>query len=382
MLDYGLDAIHKSPLPLMSFPVKPLPADDLDHVLAHTRELWAEARGQTFFITGGTGFFGLWLLESFARANDALALGMKAVVLTRAPEAFGRKAPHLAARADLEWLRGDLASFAFPPGRFEHIIHAAADTGIWTEKRDVDEVIATFVAGTRRVLDFAAGAGVKNLLLVSSGAVYGRQPAGLTHVPEDYAGAPDPLLPESAWGEGKRVAEHLCAVHAMRHGYAVKVARCFAFVGPHLPLDANYAIGNFLRDAGRGQPIRVRGDGTPRRSYLYAADLAIWLWTILFRAPGARAYNVGSDVDRTIVEHARCVSAAYGGHAPVLIEQQPDPARAVSRYVPAIGRAGAELGLRVWIGQEEAIRRTMRWLDPAPGVQAGDARFDEDTHSS
>ena len=78
-----------------------LPAADLAHVLSHTRERWSEARGASFFITGGTGFFGRWLLESFAHANDALALGMRATVLTRDRAAFARMAPHLAARADL-----------------------------------------------------------------------------------------------------------------------------------------------------------------------------------------------------------------------------------------------------------------------------------------
>lgn len=350
----------------MPAPVRPLPADDLDHVLTQTRELWSGARGQTFFITGGTGFFGMWLLESFAHANDVLSLGMRATVLTRAREAFAKKAPHITGRPDIEFVQGDLSSFAFPRGRFDHVIHAAADTGVWTERKHADGVIENVVAGTRRVLDFAAGAEAKNFLLTSSGAVYGRQPADLMHISEDYMGAPDPLLSESAWGEGKRIAEHLCAVHAGRHGIALKVARCFAFVGPHLPLDANYAIGNFIRDGWRGDPIRVSGDGTPRRSYLYAADLAIWLWTLLFRAPAARAYNVGSDLDRMIVEHARSVSDALGGVSPVHVARPPDPAQPVRRYVPAIERARNELGLKVWISEAEAIRRTLDWLGRSP----------------
>lgn len=345
----------------MPVPVPPLPNEDLDHVLAHTRELWADARGQTFFITGGTGFFGMWLLESFARANDALALGMRATVLTRDPAAFARKAPHLAQRADLNFHQGDLRTFAFPVGQFTHVIHAAADTGVWMEKKDFDGVIDAVEAGTRHLLNFVAQAGVKNFLLISSGAVYGPQPAGLTHLSEDYPGKPDPLLPDSAWGEGKRIAEQRCAVHADQQGYAVKIARCFAFVGPHLPLDANYAMGNFLRDALRGEPIRVKGDGTPIRSYLYAADLAIWLWAILFRGRSGRPYNVGASQGVSIADLAVMVRQILPHSAAVKIMQKTEPGRPLLRYVPSVLRAEVELGLQVRIPLMEAIQKTAAW---------------------
>ncbi len=354
--------------------MKPLPSEDLDHVLAHTRDLWAGARGQSFFITGGTGFFGRWLLESFARANDALALGMRAVVLTRNPAAFAQKAPHLVARADLEFVPGDLRTFSFPAGRFPYLIHAAADTAVWTQQQVPDDLLDRTVAETRRVLDFAAGAGLRNFLLLSSGAVYGRQPPELTHIPEDYSGAPDPLLPGSAWGEAKRIAEHVCTQHASRHGYALKIARGFAFVGPHLPLDAHYAIGNFIQDALAGAPIHVSGDGTPRRSYLYAADLAVWLWTLLFAAPSARAYNVGAAVDLSIAELAGLVSqvaGVSGAHPPVAIAGQFAPGRPVSRYVPAVNRAQTELGLRPLIPLPEAIRKTIAWHRSNPAADSG-----------
>ncbi len=345
----------------MTAPVKPLPVEDLEHILAHTRELWLGARGQSFFVTGGTGFFGRWLLESFVRANDALALGMRAVVLTRDPAAFVRSAPHLAGRPDLAYVQGDLRTFAFPAGRFDGLIHAAADTGVWTKGRAPDGLIDAITAGTRHLLDFAVAAGVKDFLLISSGAVYGQQPADLAQVSEDYPGVPDPRVPGSVWGEGKRVTEHLCTAQAGRHGFAVKIARCYTFVGPHLQMDGNYAIGNFMRDGLRGAPIVVSGDGTPIRSYLYASDLAVWLWTILFRGVAARPYNVGSPEAVSIAELAGMAKEVFAHRSPVKIMQAAGSGGTISRYVPAVARARIELGLEVRVPLAEAMRKTAAW---------------------
>ena len=66
-------------------------AEDLDHILAHTEGLWEELRGQKIFITGATGFFGCWLLESFAWANEKLNLKAEIVALTRNLENFQRR---------------------------------------------------------------------------------------------------------------------------------------------------------------------------------------------------------------------------------------------------------------------------------------------------
>src|ERR1700689_3937681 len=72
-------------------------AEDLDHVLNNTRDQLDELRGNRIFITGATGFFGCWLLETFAWANQRLHLGAHAVALSRNPQTLAQKAPHLGA---------------------------------------------------------------------------------------------------------------------------------------------------------------------------------------------------------------------------------------------------------------------------------------------
>ena len=338
--------------------VSPMNPLDLDHILASTTGLWEELRGKRIFITGGTGFIGAWLLESFAWANAKLDLGASATVLSRNPITFAARMPHLAARSDLIFHEGDVRNFSFPAGSFDFVIHAGTTSSAPVEPL---EMFATVVDGTRRVLELAATRSTRKLLFVSSGAVYGRQPAGLTHVPEDYAGAPDPLDPASAYGEGKRAAELACALAGQKHGFETKIARGFAFVGPHLPLDAHFAIGNFIRDGLRGGPIRVRGDGTPFRSYLYAADLAAWLWTILLRGKSCHPYNVGSEEALTIAQVARAAAAAFNPERIVIIDKQPVPGAPPQHYVPSTKRAREELGLQTRIALNDAIARTILW---------------------
>ena len=126
------------------------------------------------------------------------------------------------------------------------------------------------------------------MVMTSSGAIYGRQSNDSRPLDEDCNSGPNPVASTSVYGESKRAAETLCAMYAAQYGITVPIARCFAFVGPYLPLDAHFAVGNFIRDGLRGTGIVVTGDGNARRSYLYAADLMIWLWTILVHGNSAR----------------------------------------------------------------------------------------------
>jgi nucleoside-diphosphate-sugar epimerase len=334
-------------------PSHPLPAEDLDHVLSHTRHLWDEARGSSFFITGGTGFFGMWLLESFAHINDALGLGMRATVLTRDPERFRQKAPHLAARRDLDFLAGDVRDFAFPEGEFRYVVHGATTSG---GPVDDLEMLETIIDGTRCVLELASKHGARKFLYISSGAVYGRQPDDLSHIPEHYCGAPDPLDPKSAYGEGKRVGELLSVLQSKQSGFEAKIARCFAFIGPHLPLDAHFAAGNFIRDAITGGSIVVKGDGKSVRSYLYASDLAIWLWTILFKGKASTAYNVGSEEALSVAELARSI----GDIARLAVDiTGSNHCGKAGSYVPSVALASQMLGLSQRVMPREAVERSI-----------------------
>jgi len=333
-------------------------AADLDHVLDHTGGVWPALQGAHIFLSGGTGFIGSWLLESFVWAQRRYALDASITVLTRSPEAFRRKAAHLAEHPAIRLVTGDIRSFDFPCGSFTHIIHGATDVSDAPRGERPLLMLDTVIEGTRRTLDFAVSSGCRRFLLLSSGAVYGPQPSGSLRLREDYRGGPDPARPGSVYAEGKRTAELLCSIYAMHHGLECPIARGFAFFGPYLPLDQHLAIGNFILDCLGGRPVTVRGDGSPYRSYLYAADLAIWLWTILVHGESCRPYNVGSERAVSLRRLAGMVAESLGSPFPVQVTGHRRPGVTPERYVPDASRARQELGLAEWIPLEEGIRRT------------------------
>lgn len=310
------------------------------------------------FITGGTGFFGTWLLESIASANDALKVSVGATVLSRDPQRFLARMPHLANRPEFDWLCGHPATFSFPKARHDYLLHLATATSAHQDRTDPVEMLKTKHFSISHVLDYARHAGIRRMLVTSSGAVYGLQPGELSHIPETYAGAPNPLDPASAYGNGKRLVEQICA---LTPEVDTVIARCFSFIGPHLPLDARFAAGNFIADSLAGVPIVIRSDGTAVRSYLHASDLMIWLLALLVDGRRGQAYNVGSDEAVSILELARQVSILAPSAVDIDVQPAPQVHSRHNIYVPDVRKAKTELGLSVQLKLPEALQRSIAW---------------------
>jgi len=336
-------------------------ARDLNEILERGIDDFNVFRGARIFMTGGTGFVGTWLMESFAWANRRLHLKAKLDVLTRDPLAVAATKPHLAADESISFIRGDVRTLRERVGSYDAVVHAATPAAAKLNAEEPLLMIDTVVEGTRKALDFARSNGAVPFLFTSSGAVYGRQPPELALLDETYGGGPDPLNPHFAYHESKRLAEQLCAIYGGTTEVRPKIGRLFAFIGPHLPLDRHFAIGNFIGDALSRRPIVISGDGTSVRTYLYAADMASWLWRLLVRGEASRAYNVGSEHIISIEEAARSVAMLADGVVRIERRETPVAGKAPERYACATVRARRELGLTEWTPLEEGIRRTLAW---------------------
>ena len=330
--------------------MKPLPPPDIALALEIMGERAEALQGARVLVTGGTGFFGVWGLHVWAALSRSLDIQVWA--LSRDPERFRREHPAL---SGVNWITGDVRDFR-ADRRFTHAILGATPVSPQMVRDEPERMFNTIVDGTRHSLAQLGGA--TRVVFVSSGAVYGADPGTGAPFAETSHGAPDPFDAGACYGLGKLAAEHIVATWGRRNGAITPIARPFAFVGPYLPMNTHFAVGNFLADAVARRPIVVGGDGTPIRSYLHGAELAAQLWSLLAVGDNL-AYNIGSDEALSIRELAERVGEIGG--VPVEVRGVPVPGKPPASYVPETKRIHA-LGLHRRLTTEQALRRTWAWL--------------------
>lgn len=326
-------------------------------LLPQGEDIFRALSGARILITGGTGFFGCCLLEAIAAARKTWGVVIDVTVLTRDTGRFRRSMPHLTSCGWLSLIETDIRKLALPPASYTHLVHAATDTQCTPE--GVFDRLEAMISGTQKVLDFADVCGIRDGIITSSGAVYG---GGVTQtgVHESCLTACDSTDPNSDYAEGKRLSELLCVIKNRCSGMLMRIARCFAFVGPRLPLHAHFAVGNFVANALYDNKIEVKGNGTPVRSYLYTADMVVWLLTILVKGVPGRAYNVGSDQGMSIHDMAIRIRDLLAPDKPVEVQNACSDGK-ISFYLPDVTRARIELGLDVWTGFDQSIQHYAEW---------------------
>lgn len=247
---------------------------------------------KTILITGGTGFFGRWLLQILCTLIKEKKFNIGIYVLSRNPEKFLAANRNCSFDRLFHFISGDVTSFKLPDIKIDYLIHMATTAASETfHGEDQLQKLDLLYKGTRNTLEQAIRAGVKKVLFTSSGVVYG--PSNGVVFTEEMLQAPKTTMVSSALGEGKRLAEYLVGYYGHKGAFEYSIARCFSFFGPFLPLDIHYAIGNFVNDALNKDEITVKGTGHELRSYLYIADAWVWLLKLLAHADN-EIYNVGS----------------------------------------------------------------------------------------
>lgn len=285
--------------------MKPLPPEDVAHVVKNVN--WLALTGKRILITGGTGFFGRWMVESFLASGCDAQLE---VVSRTWRDPFPDKRIVYRALAGLTEYHGDFC---------DYLIHLA---------NDMQRPEAANVYGTAHLLNQHPAA---RFLFTSSGAVYDA----------------NPMNPSDAYGISKLMGESLCVTRSK----APIIARCFSFAGPGVSEDS--ALLQIIRGAMKGR-IELNSDGSAMRTYMYASDLAIKLWNLAISGEPFKAHDVGGYQVRSIKWIAETVASHFNPRPVITYKDVINPVR--NWYVQEHPNERD-----CSVGIDEAIEKTVRW---------------------
>lgn len=333
---------------------------DVRELIAHSGINIEDLRGKRILITGGTGFFGVWMLSALIDIKSRLDGELEIFLLSRDPESFVNAFPASSFEEHASFIQGDVKDFHLTVRGITHIAHMATTSASETFAGEAQiNKLEMLSLGTKNLLSQCDDS-LESVLFTSSGVVYGASNEG--PIDETVPTAVDAANPGSALGLGKLIAEYLVQHHAKAMDYKFTVARCFSFAGPYLPTNLHYAFGNFIQDALTGQKITVRGDGLDKRSFMYIGDSTAWLLRMLVQ-PMNRVYNVGSERSTKVLELAQMVSTLAGrGHDIEVLGDECEVGNfRRSCYIPSTLRARSDYpGLAEWTSLEETILRMTR----------------------
>lgn len=318
-------------------------------------------RSARILITGATGLVGAFLTDCLLALSDQNALDLRLYALcrnaARAKERFGERVNAIAA---------DVSEATALP-ECDYIIHAASNAHPKAFSADPVGTMLANILGVRNLLEHLRAQGHGRLLFVSTGEIYGDNPAIRDGFAETDFGKIDSMNPRACYPESKRAAETLCASYLSQYRVDSVVARLCYVYGPTITNENSRADAQFLRNALSKKDIIMKSAGAQVRSYCYVADAARALITILLGGESGSAYNVANRAAvRSIREYAETLAKVAG--VQVKFETPEDAEKrgysTVSRAVQKPDRLEA-LGWKPLFSFEEGIEHTFRIIEEA-----------------
>ena len=329
---------------------------DLDEVATENQEFFERSDNCNFLILGASGFIGSWITQSILYANEKLNLNLKVTAVCRAKEKFYSRV-NCTQKSNLNLIEGDLNSIDLRSflidESFDYVLHTATSTTV--KLGEPKESLLSSTIATRKIIEFLRGQEKKSKFIhLISGAVYGKLAQNNLHIEES-------LVIGNSLNEYalcKLTIERLL-IEASDQGVIYGSSpRLFAFYGPHLPIDAQLAIGNFMHDAKYNKRIIVKGNPNTTRSYLYPTDLVSWILALWLNPPNY-VTHIGSSKSITIGALANSVSKVYGG-VPIVFE---NPNQEVSHYVPKTEIIEKNFGVSQKVSLDDGLARWKSWLE-------------------
>ncbi|MDC0395156.1 NAD(P)-dependent oxidoreductase [Alphaproteobacteria bacterium] len=322
-------------------------------------ELSAQLKGQSIAVIGGTGFVGTWIAELVAIINDKFEGNITLELLGRSTALWATKHPHLC-RDDIVLRTQDVRSPFSLREDTTLVIYAAGIADPSIHASDAYKVYQTNVVGIENALHSASRLPrIARFLNISSGLAA----AGSTTdaISERNIGILDFTRIQNMYAQSRRTAESLACIFGAQYRVPITTARAFTFIGPYQSIDAPWAINNFIRDAINGNNIRIRGDGSTRRGYLYGSDVAVWLLKIAVAGGNGDIYNVGggevishSEVAEALVKLCKNkLDIVFTGRSTVL-DRKHD-------FFPDLTYGKSSLNLEQAFNVSLSLERSMQW---------------------
>ena len=305
-------------------------------------------------VTGGAGFLGSHLCETYVAAgHEVICLDN---FLTGTPE----NVAHIGPSDRFRLVRTDVTDYVHVGGPVDLVLHFASPASPIDYLNLPIETLKVGSVGTFHALGLARHKGAR-FVLASTSEVYGDPQ--VHPQPETYWGHVNPVGPRGVYDEAKRFAEAVSLAYRQTLGVDTAIARIFNTFGPRMRPNDGRAIPNFIRQALRGEPVTVAGDGSQTRSVCYVEDLIAGVVALAGSSePGPM--NLGNPHELAVLDLARWVIELCDSPSEVVFVPRPvdDP----SVRQPDTTRAAERLGWHPAIPVEEGLRRTIDWFRTHP----------------
>lgn len=276
---------------------------------------WEKLSNSNILITGATGLIGSCLVEVLmSRPNKDYHVYASGRNEERAKARFAEFAEdpafHFFKYDVMKPLEGDI--------RFDYIIHAASNASPNFFATKPVEIIKSNIDGVSNLMDYGMEHGLKRLLFVSSGEVYGEGDGCV--FTEDYSGYVNPTSPRSCYPSSKRAAETLCVSYGAEYEVETVIARPSHTYGPNFTESDNRVYAQFIRNVLKGEDIVMKSTGAQFRSWCYVVDCASALLYILLKGENGQAYNIADASSNISIKELAEMIASIGGKK-VVIDQ-------------------------------------------------------------
>src|SRR5438876_4788485 len=308
-------------------------------------------------VTGGAGFLGSHLCDAL------LGEGYSVVAVDNLLTGRQSNLEHLRNESRFEFRQFDINE-TFDCGRVDYVFHFASPASPVDYTIHGIETLKAGSLGTFHALDVALKYHAK-YLLSSTSECYGDP---LEHPQkETYWGHVNPIGPRSVYDEAKRFSE--AATMAARRYWKVdtRIVRIFNTYGTRMQLNDGRVIPAFMKQALRGDPLTVYGDGSQTRSFCYVSD-EIEGFLRLMASNEPLPVNIGNPVEFTIMDCAKKVLAVTGSKSG--IRNEPLPQDDPKQRRPDISKAQQLLGWQPKIDLETGLKLSLDYFRQAVAAEA------------